>query len=272
MMRRQARAQLRQAGVGLVEVMISMGIGLAILGAVGFLFVGSKQMSRTQSDVVRMQESARNAMDVLGKAARQAGYKLNVDYPLDSDAVAGSNGTGTGASATPDILILRHDPAWLADDSATPNPLLGRESDCEGNTVTSDNLPDATTGAPPINLNLVEYRFSVVDGKLLCSADPEAAAGAGVVVADNIENMQVSYGIGNGGESIVSYTDTPTALEFTRVSAIRISLLLRGPSPNVAVNGAQTYTYNGASATASDGRLRRVLTSTFTVRNQTRWK
>lgn len=258
----------RQAGVGLVEVMVSMAIGLAILGAVGYLFVGSQQMNRTQSDTVRMQESARNAMDVLGKAARQAGYKLNVDYPLELDPVAGTN----GAAGASDVLVLRHDPAWVADTAVPPNPLLGVETNCEGATVTSDNLPNAVTGAPPVNVNLVEYRFSVVNGKLMCSANPAAAADAGVVVADNIENMQVSYGIGNGNEAILNYTATPTALEFTRVSAIRVSLLVRGPSANVAVGGSQTYSFNGASETANDGHIRRVVTSTFTVRNQTRWK
>lgn len=260
-----------QRGVGLVEVLIAMALGLVMLGAVGYLFVGSKEMNRTQSDQARMQESARNAMDVLGRALRQAGYKLNVDRPLGGDALAGSDGGGSGATAPPDTLVVRHDPAWVADSAVPPNPLLGRETNCEGVTVVADNLPDAVTGAPPVNASLVEYGFVVAGGKLLCRADPAAGSG-GVVVADNVENMQVSYGIGNGAEAILHYTDAPAPHEFARVAAVRVSLLIRGPSPNIVAGGGQAYTFNGASATSSDGHLRRVVTSTFTVRNQTRWK
>ncbi|NML60038.1 hypothetical protein HHL21_02840 [Massilia sp. RP-1-19] len=260
-----------QRGLGLVEVLVAMALGLVMLGAVGYLFVGSKEMNRNQADQARMQESARNAMDVVGKALRQAGYKLNVDQPLGGDALEGSDGGGSGAEALSDTLVVRHDPAWVADSAVPPNPLLGHESNCEGVTVVSNNLPDATTGAAPVNASMVEYRFAVEGGKLLCRADPGAAAG-GVVVADNVENMQVSYGIGNGAEAILNYTDAPEPHEFARVSAVRVSLLIRGPSPNIVTGAGQEYMFNGASATSSDGHLRRVVTSTFTVRNQTRWK
>jgi type IV pilus assembly protein PilW len=260
-----------QRGLGLVEVLVAMALGLVMLGAVGYLFVGSKQMNRTQSDQARMQESARNAMDVLGKALRQAGYKLNVDRPLGGDALEGVDGGGSGPSAPPDTLVVRHDPAWVADLGVPPNPLLGREANCEGAAVVADNLPDAVTGAPPVNTSLVEYGFVVAGGKLLCRANPSAGNG-GVVVADNIENMQVTYGIGNGAEAILHYTPAPEPHEFARVAAVRVSLLIRGPSPNIVTGPGQAYSFNGATVTSTDTHLRRVVTSTFTVRNQTRWK
>ncbi|WP_223470073.1 PilW family protein [Massilia soli] len=260
----------RQRGLGLVEVLVAMALGLVMLGAVGYLFVGSKQMNRTQADQARMQESARNAMDVLGKALRQAGYKLNVDQPLAADALEGVDGGGSGAAAPSDTLVVRHDPAWVRDTAVPPNPLLGRESNCEGVTVASTNLPDAITGAPPVNTTMIEYGFVVEGGKLLCRADPTALTG-GVAVADNIERMQVSYGIGNGAEAILNYTDAPEPHEFARVAAVRVSLLIRGPSPNIVAGDGQAYTFNGEVVTSSDGHLRRVVTSTFTVRNQTRW-
>lgn len=261
----------RQRGLGLVEVLVAMALGLIMLGAVGYLFVGSKQMNRTQSDQARMQESARNAMDVLGKALRQAGYKLNVDQPLGGDALEAVDGEGSGAGAPSDALVVRHDPAWVLDTSVPPNPLLGRETNCEGVSVVANNLPDLITGATPPNSSMVEYGFVVEGGKLLCRADPAATTG-GAVVADNIERMQVSYGIGNGAEAILNYSDAPEPHEFARIAAVRISLLVRGPSPNIVTGPGQTYTFNGEQVTSTDGHLRRVVTSTFTVRNQTRWK
>jgi type IV pilus assembly protein PilW len=259
----------RQRGLGLVEVLVAMTVGLVLLGGVGYLFMGSKQLNSTQSDSVRMQESARNAMDMMGRALRQSGYKLNINLDgLDQPALGGVSGAGAG----PDTLIVRHDPLWVADTAVPPNPLLGRENNCEGALVTSDNLPNATTGLPPVNTKLVEYRFSVVGGKLLCSADPAAAAGAGVVVADNIEDMRITYGIGSGKEQIVSYQTDPAAIDFSTVAAVRISLLVRGPSPGLVGSSGQQIAFNGAAAvTKTDGYLRQVYTSTFTVRNQQRF-
>lgn len=265
---RPARAA-RQAGLSLVEVLVAMSIGLLLLGGVGYLFVGSKQLNSTQSDSVHMQESARNAMDMMGRVLRQSGYKLNVNLDaLSQPALGGVSGAGAG----PDTLIVRHDPAWVSDTATPPNPLLGRENNCEGALVTSDNLPNATTGAAPVNTKLVEYRFSVVGGKLLCSADPAAAAAAGVVVADNIEDMRVTYGIGSGKEQIVNYETDPAAIDFSTVAAVRISLLVRGQSPNLVGPAGQQIAFNGAAAVAkTDGFLRQVYTATFTVRNQQRF-
>lgn len=260
---------VRQRGLGLVEVLVAMTVGLLLLGGVGYLFVGSKQLNSTQADSVRMQESARNAMDMMGRALRQSGYKLNVNLEaLNQPALGGVSGAG----AAPDTLIVRHDPAWVRDSATPANPLLGRENNCEGALVTSDNLPNATTGAQPVNTHLVEYRFSVVGGKLLCSADPAAAAAAGVVVADHIEDMRITYGIGSGKEQIVSYETDPAAIDFSTVAAVRISLLVRGPSPGLVGPAGQQIAFNGADAvTKTDGFLRQVYTSTFTIRNQQRF-
>jgi type IV pilus assembly protein PilW len=262
----------RQRGLGLAEVLVSMAIGLVLLGAVGYLLLSSKKMNSTQSDMSRMQESGRNAMEILGKAVRQAGFRLDVDLDLPGEAIMGTDYGGTGPGAQADTLTIQHDPAWIADTSATPNPKKGQEINCEGAQVTSNNTVDPATGAASPNTQLVQYAFSVAGGRLLCKADASNPAVGGSVVAENIENMQITYGLGNGAETITSYTGQPGATEWGHVIAVRISLLVRGPTPNQTPNNSQTYTYNGATVTSTDGFLRQVYTSTFTVRNQARWK
>jgi type IV pilus assembly protein PilW len=261
-----------QGGLGLVEVLVAMAIGLVLLGGVGYLLMGSKQMNSTQDDVARMQESGRNAMEILGRAIRQAGYQLDVEKELNGNAMIGTDYGGTGPTAQADTLTVRHDPAWISDASATPNKKKGQETNCEGTLVTSDNLVNTTTGAQPANTLLVEYAFSVANGRLLCKADASNPAVGGSVVADNIENMQISYGIGNGSETINAYTTAPAPTDWAHVTAVRVSLLVRGPTPKLTPGNSQTYTYNGATVTSTDGYLRQVYTSTFTVRNQARWK
>lgn len=266
----------RQRGVGLVEVMISLVIGLMLLGALAYFFLGSQQMNRTHDDLARMQESGRNAMEILGKAIRQAGYRLDVDQSLYVDsvknigAIAGTDGGGTGVSALPDTITIRHDPTWV--QSAT-NPTNGSEADCQGNIVNSNNDTFDDYGKRNVNTSVIEYSFRIASASgipsLYCNTVALNPATGGAIVIDNIENMQITYGIGNGNGVITSYKISPTTAELAQVTAVRVSLLVRGPSTNIAVNKSQTYTYNGETATATDGFLRQVYTSTFTVRNQT---
>ncbi|CUI03476.1 PilW family protein [Massilia antarctica] len=264
----RALAPSRQQGIGLVEVLVAMTVGLVLLGGVGYMFVGSKQMNTAQTDVVRLQESTRNALDVLGTALRQAGYRLNVD----EDGIVGEPIAGM-ADGDSDILILRHDPSWVVDATpspAIPNRLLGKERNCEGTEIVSNNAVDPAKIDSQINTNLIVYQFKVVNGKLKCYADDSATpAGPGVVVADNVERMKITYGIGDGKEAVTSYVASPTSDQFKKVSVVRVSLLLRGPSKGVTV-GTQTVKFNGADVVTTDGQLRRVVTSTFNVRNRAR--
>jgi type IV pilus assembly protein PilW len=260
-MRHQHVWGARQRGLGLAEVMIAMTIGLVLLGAVAYAFLGGRQLSGTQQDLARMQESARNAMEVIGKAVRQAGYRIDVNNPFSGLAVSGSAGAEPGSDAgpnalpAPDTLTIRQDPAD------------GKEVDCEGHTVTSNIAPDPNTGEMMANTAMVQYKFSVSsDFKLMCKGEPNDDKAATGVMADNIENMQVEYGVSDGGERIIKYTATPTNDDFPHVSVIRVSLLVR--SPNAGAAKQQTYSYNGKTVTASDGHLRQVFTSTFKIRNQ----
>ncbi|MFB9245688.1 PilW family protein [Massilia antarctica] len=263
----RALAPGRQQGIGLVEVLVAMTVGLVLLGGVGYMFVGSKQMNTAQTDVVRLQESTRNAFDVIGTALRQAGYRLNVDMPAADDSIGGM------ADGDSDILILRHDPSWVVDATpspAIPNRLLGKERNCEGTEIVSNNAVNPAKAGPQINTNLVMYQFKVVKGQLKCYADASATpAGPGVVVADNVERMKITYGIGDGKEEVTSYVASPTSDQFPKVSVVRVSLLLRGPSNGVTV-GSQTVKFNDADVVTTDGHLRRVVTSTFNVRNRAR--
>ncbi len=284
-----------QRGMGLVELMISMTIGLILLGTLTYVYLGTRQTSRSHDDLSRMEESGRNAMEIIGKAVRQAGFRLDVKmvnplppgvstkptlpnsraYPLLSvtsnniDAIFGTEGGGAAfgtlgaASAPSDTLTIRHDPAWVADAT---NPMKGTEANCAGAVVTSDNPLTS------VNPDVVEYVFNInpTTPALRCGTNAATAAVGGVIV-DNIERMQITYGLRDATGAIISYITAPattTDPRWANVAAVRVSLLVRGPSAGITANNSQTYTFNGETVTSTDGFLRQVYTSTFTVRNQ----
>jgi Tfp pilus assembly protein PilW len=206
-----------------------------------------------------MQESGRIAMDIIGKAIRQADYKL--DYTAstlmkDSASIAAIGGTN-GAGNAADTLIIRHDPA-PENNTGT----RGKEINCEGENVA---FPKASTTSP--DPTLVEYGFHISNNQLFCDATPISPLGGSAIV-DLIENMQITYGIKNSTKAITEYTPNPTADQLNNVVAIRVSLLIRSPSDNVRPD-QQIYSYNGSNTiTSTDNRLRHVYTSTFTLRNR----
>jgi type IV pilus assembly protein PilW len=246
----------KQSGMSLIEVMVASTIGLIILIALGYFFLGSTQINRTTDDVSRMQESGRNALELMGRAIRQAGYRIRVNEAFGGDSKSSPNygakvvdGTFGAAAANAadnvaDSITVKYD--------AQP----GGDVDCTGADVAA-----GTTLKP----NMVTATFAInSDGALTCN---------GTVVVENIQNMQISYVI-DLGENLKkdggadSVTTNPTADELKQVAAVQVTLLTRGPTANVATNRSQTLNYNGASKTYTDGFLRQVYSATFNVRNK----
>lgn len=73
-MTRRNLIQLGQAGMTLVELMVSMVISMVLLAGVYLVFVGSNTSSRENEEFARLQESARFAMEIIGRDVRMAGY------------------------------------------------------------------------------------------------------------------------------------------------------------------------------------------------------
>lgn len=61
-------------GFSLVELMVAMTIGFIVVGSVGYVYLGSRSAFRTTDNMSRMQESARYALDTLGRDVRMAGF------------------------------------------------------------------------------------------------------------------------------------------------------------------------------------------------------
>lgn len=96
--------------------------------------------------------------------------------------------------------------------------------------------------------------------------------GAAELLVENVEGMQIQYGIDTTGDfSVDSYHTADwvdAGVQWSNVISVQINLLVRSPDDRVA-NTAQTYNFNGANATATDRRLRQSFSSTVTLRNRT---
>lgn len=212
-----------QRGMSLVELMVSVVIALVLMIALMQLLLGTMQTDRATSDVSRMQESGRNALELMGRAIRQAGARSDANVAFPGVAVTGTDG------AT-DTITLQYE----AQE--------GGETDCAGAVAAAGTL--------------MTYAFAVNT-----AVDPPTLTCNGTTMVDNIEDLQLTYGLDADKNGVIeSYVTAPTAAQFAQVAAVRIEMTVRGPSANMAVPA------NAASA--PDNFLRQEFNATFTVRNQ----
>ncbi|MCB1950008.1 PilW family protein, partial [Nitrosomonas sp.] len=93
-------------------------------------------------------------------------------------------------------------------------------------------------------------------------------APSGIALADNVEDLQILYGIDSAGDqSANQYVAAPT--DWSQVVTARICVLVRSDKANIATVGNNYRDCNGTvTAVPADGRLRRAFTATFNLRNR----
>lgn len=222
-----------QSGISLVELMISVGISSGLLlTAMLQVMLTSLEVEASTGDLSRMQESGRSALNIIGRAVRQAGARIDFTQDFPGVPVQGVNGNNNA----PDTIELQFEAQ------------AGGETDCNGN--------PAAAGA------LMRFPFSVNPNNrvLLCN---------GIPLVNQIEDMQVVYGLDQDQDGRLDglYIPNPTAAQFEFVVAVRVSVLVRSEDRNSAANDRQTVVFNGQNRTFEDGFLRHVYSSTFAVRN-----
>lgn len=196
-------------GRTLVELMISMTIGLIIMLAVSTLYVTNTQTYRVTDDKALLEEDARLALATMAFNVRMAGYgELTDASPLRNagggvtnftnagQAIQGCTGgftspiaipmTCTGTATNPDSFLIRY-----VVDSVNSNQSGGLPTDCLGQTVAG---------------GIVENRFYVQVNpvtnrrELFCAGNGGTVAGAaafanvGQPIADNVVDMKITYG------------------------------------------------------------------------------
>lgn len=151
MKRRHALALRRaQRGLSLVELMISITIGLIVLGALTYIFVGSRGAYRVNENLARVQETGRFALDYIAQDLRMTSFAgcrsrslntadgtlVNVTQPAvvfsgAGDGVVGfEDGTGwtnpVAASvprAAGDVLTIRRAAGMMVRLTANSDPV-----------------------------------------------------------------------------------------------------------------------------------------------------
>lgn len=112
---RASKVHGSQQGIGLVELMVAMVLGLFLIGGVIQMFVGTKSSYRVMEGMSRLQENARYAMSTISREISAAGYMGCLEMTTDSVTNTLGIPTGsydfsvsvTGGDGTTDSLTIR---------------------------------------------------------------------------------------------------------------------------------------------------------------------
>lgn len=342
----QKLATTGQRGLSLVELLISIGIGLLITLVIAYLYTESRTTYRLNDNLARLQENGRIAMEFIGRDLRMAGYwgcaGRSIASPIntlnDANAYAYQFAVPiTGHEAMPAGTWLPSLPSNLrsvqtATDVITIRTVFGKGitvldhpggnppgsadlkissdhnlkegdivlvSDCSNAAVFQitninraggfSNLVHNTGIGTPGNATKAlgkEYTGGTIQRiasftyyiRLNVAGRPSLyryAMGRSEELVENVENMQISYGVDEDNDGDVdTYKAANHVTDWQRVRAVDIRLLLVSPDDHVATQ-SQLYRYHDRdqdgvpeAEVSPDRRLRYVYSSIIGLRNR----
>lgn len=277
---------LRMKGYSLVELMVSMALGLIITAAATQLFLANHIAINFQRGMNDVQANGRFVIDQILRDVRVAGLDQAATASMGSAAISplvmaaaqmpglasnstaiSSNDGQDGGISDSDQLVLQ----YLA---------LSATEDCEGNTVAQNRYvvaryfigPDAANGNVPSLMCDGGYHSNS------SATAPVDVGSAGVVLVNGVDSFQVLYGIDDGvnGKPQVSRYVTVDGYSALAVKppilTVRIGLYLRSQEragdARPPANAVQVLDKAIAVADVpDDGLLRRLFVTTVSLRN-----
>ena len=207
----------RQAGIGLIELMVAVVVGLFILLGLSSVFVNVKQAFTAQERLAALQDNERLALTVLTSTIQQAGYFP--DPLTDTVVTALPAVTAAYGGFSPGQSVVGSSGAGGASDTITaryvaaPNDGL---TNCIGQT---------NTGA--VNATMVNT-FSVSAEGLLCSLDGGATT---INLVSSVVAMSVLYGVdtSNSGNADRYMSAASIGAAWANVRSARITVSFANP-------------------------------------------
>ncbi|MFO0233773.1 MAG: PilW family protein, partial [Burkholderiales bacterium] len=216
------RPAIAQGGRSLVEMMLSITIGLAVTAGVSTAFVASTRTARVAGELAGIADTGQVAMQLIGNSIRQSGYGEIVGSEIaigggqaslqrsqtlfaDGASLAGCSGARfvddtnrnpvCGGAVDPnfDSLMVR-----FQGDAVIP-PAQGLIDDCLGILPPAEPLPVGHVGTSVVaNRPIVQNTYFGAAGSLWCRGNGRAAEAlpfpAPQQLVGNVEQFKVFYG------------------------------------------------------------------------------
>lgn len=290
---RQQVSLPKMAGLSLIELLVSMTIGLFLIGGLVNVYISTKGSDNIRSEVTAMEESARIALSSIRQIVSHAGYpsmrNLHIDAPFyaetddipNTECRGGSESLISSASASINILNkktkriggvngAKRDAMVVVSIADSPNaPPAGQIiSDCmEGEIPLACSSDEEAGMYNPSDAKLYSYLYINNNRSLLC----KGSRGGTQPLVENIENMQFLYGIvDNDGNYQYRNAEAITAnSQWGLVVSVQVAILVRSEKEVLEKSEAKTFVLLDEDISISaDKRLYRVYTTSIVLPNR----
>lgn len=241
---RRARSGVRQGGLSLIELMVTIVIALFLLAGVGYMLQNTRRAYTNQNQLQQLQDSERLAMTLVADVIQTAGYfpdptQNTVDTALPS--VAGTwtqeqaiSAAAQTAPAPGDAITVRY---MTTGGDGVLNCLGGSNTQAAGTTDTYTNqfyltAPDAS-GSSTLQCKLTDTGGTVNSTQDLVTG---------------LTNMQIWFGVKRSGAASDNNVDTylrPSEMssaapdDWLNITSVRIQLTFQNPLAAPSAPAAQ---------------------------------
>ncbi|RVU84038.1 hypothetical protein EOL70_14640 [Leucothrix sargassi] len=285
--------KLKMSGLSLIELLVSMVIGLFLIGGLVNVYISTKGTDSVRNEVSLMEENARIALAAIRQIVSHAGYpsvrNLHLDSPFYADAGDIENPTCRGGTET----VIRASSSGIMKNktgtigtttkrdtlvtvSIADSPNLGftglLTSDCLQGEMPLECSSDGTDGIyNPSDAKIYNYlHIDTTSGKraLRCRG---SRAGYAQPIAENIENMQFMFGVidDNGNYQYRNAEDISAASQWGLVVSVQAAILVRSEKEVLETAEVKNFILlDEEITTAKDRRLYRVYTTSIVLPNR----
>ena len=219
-MTRQARQASPQAGFGLIELMIAMGLSLFMLLGFSVVFVNMRQAFGAQNQLAQLQDNERFLLIALTTTIENAGFFPDPVNSTAETALPATNASGASFSAGQGLTG--------ADGAAGGSDKVTVRYVSASGTGLLDCLGAANTSGHDL---LMTNTFSIsASNELLCSTDGGATT---VALVGGVASMTALYSVDISGSGqtyqFLKASEVTAGDYWSRVKTVRITVAMLNP-------------------------------------------
>jgi type IV pilus assembly protein PilW len=219
-----------QRGFTLVELMVTVGIALFLLGGLVTIVQNVRQANLIQQQFAQLQDAERFAMTVISDIVEAGGY-----YPYAAAAIPSTVFLASGPMVAGQAFYGQH-PGGVGPDTLTVRlQTVGGDGviECDGST---NNAAPGTN--PTVYTNV--FTMNAATGQLTCQLN----GGPVVPLVNNLQNIVIYYGVNRNAPTINYNIDTyltadqmdaalPAGGDWMNISSVRVVLTFTNPLAGV---------------------------------------
>lgn len=269
-------------GFTLVELMVAIVLGLFVMLVMMQIFTSTKRSGRIQDGLTRVQEDGRLAIHLVSNEIRKTGFRapvwnepLNGYFPLTSASVDGAN----GANDTLQMMYEDNIDCLGALNTSSIDPETGEPEMLYKRVTfavddTQNLLWTCEYGNSPGELTAQYSNQNIIGGvesfQVLYGVDTDFPPDFSVNSWTNATNIDPESTVCLQSQYLCEAANLLNSMQLGVPVALKVGVLLASPDSAITSNEQTGFTVlDVAVPAAQDQKLRKLFTSTVTIRNLT---